>query len=142
MILNIKNLDTTQRQPINTQTDAVIYFIQQMDTEMLSDILDCNYSYENMSKDKFLRLLDVAFNKLKDEGNTHLLSKEGRCNGKNCNYLCNGYSFVGNFTDSHIDLLIEQEEGKVKDIHECAIFKCNDGLYQKGTLITLDDWIF
>ncbi len=39
-----------------TQVDAIIYFIQKLDAEMVSDILDDNLTYQEFPKHIFIQI--------------------------------------------------------------------------------------
>ena len=112
----------SSRPPIRTQADAVIYFIEQLDIEMLNDILDDHITYQDMPKQTFLQKLEVAFDEFKNAGNDTLIRHEGVCGKSGCVPGCSGYSFVGNISGHYFDLIIDIKEGEVKDIYECMMF--------------------
>jgi len=109
---------------IETQVDAVVHFIHKMDIEMLNDILDDKLTYQDMEKHRFLDMLEIAFDAIKRAGNEFLIPHKGMCNRSDCNYKFKGYSFRGDNTGAHIDLIIEQTDGIVEDIYECDEFRC------------------
>ena len=108
-----------------TQFEAVVHFIQQMDIEMLKDILDDKLTYQHTEKYLFINMLDTAFNTIKKSGNTFLITHKGRCTNSGCPNNAKGYSFRGELTGAHIDLIIVESGGLVKNIYECGSLRCN-----------------
>ena len=100
-----------QTTKLKTQAQAVVYFIQQLDIEMVDSLLDDSLEYQDMRKDLFINKLGHAFNEFIEAGDTFLISTKGFCDSVICNYQCNGLSFVGNTSGNFIDLIIEIEEG-------------------------------
>lgn len=111
---------------IKTQFDAVMHFIQQMDIEMLNDILDDKLNYEHIEKHMFINMLDTAFNTMKKSGNTFLITPKGSCTNFDCRNRNKGYSFRGDLTGDHIDLVIIESDGVVKKIYECRSIRCDE----------------
>jgi len=92
---------------------------------MIGDLLDDDRTYQDMPKSQFLHLLDNAFMKLSEEENTGLTAHSGTCGNEECiNAGKSGFCFTGNKTKHHINLIIEEENGKVTDIYECNGFHC------------------
>lgn len=72
-----------------------------------------------------------------------LVAAFGLC--KKCNYKCTGYSFVGNEDGSHLDLVVEEKNDRVKDIYDCSDFLCSpvkSKEYGEGIRVNRDDIIF
>lgn len=112
--------------PLITQEDAVIHFIQQLDIDMINTLLDDERTYQDMEKHDFVRKLGYAFDEFIDSGETSLNCASGKCDAVKCNYQCRGYSFTGNNSEKHMDLIIEKDnQGKVLDIYECRFFLCD-----------------
>jgi len=130
---NIQEID------LKTQADAVIYFLQRLDIEMLSDILDDNRTYQNLKKSVFIHKLGNALNEFISAGDTFLNCYSGFCNTKMCNYKCSGFSFIGNNSKNYFDLIIEIKGGLVHDIYECFRFKNLETGYKKKNRIMLTD---
>ena len=122
-----------------SQLDAVLYFMQRLDSGMLKLILEDYYNYQDYDKKTFLRKLSYVFDEFHDKGNTYLNVFEGKCNSSVCTNLnCEGFSFVGNKTNHYMDLIIQIKESKVSDIYECYDFQNeNDTILKKGK-ITID----
>lgn len=113
--------------PLNTQEDAVLYFIQRLDVDMINTLLDDGRTYQDMEKDIFIRKLGYAFDEFLDCGDTFLNCSSGKCDAVMCNFQCRGYSFTGNNSGKHLDLIIEKNvEGKVLDMYECRFFICDE----------------
>ena len=123
---------------LKTQAQAVVYFIQQLDIEMVNSLLDDTREYQDMNKDIFINKLGHALNEFIEAGDTFLYSTKGFCDSVICNYKCNGLSFVGNNSGNYIDLIIEIEEGKVLDIYECTYFKTKENIVAKNKRIEID----
>ena len=122
-----------------TQLDAVLYFMQRLDSDMLKLILEDYFTYQDYDKKTFLRKISYVFDEFHDKGNTYLNVFEGKCNSSVCTNLnCKGFSFVGNKTTHYMDLIIEIKDDKVCDIYECYDFQNeNDTILKKGK-ITID----
>lgn len=118
-----------------TQSEAVIYYIQEMDLEMLELILDKDKTYQEVPKATFMESLEKVFNVFKYNKNTKLVGHPGFCNSDICPNACKGgYSFVGNHSKHRIDLIMEVNKGNVMDIYQCHELK----VFNKE--ITADDY--
>jgi hypothetical protein len=99
---------------------TIIKFISEMDSEMLSEVLSNDITYQDAHKELFVDKLNDAFNKFKRENDSHLTPFAGVCKSKECtNSGCKGYSFVGNVSGATLDLIIEEKNGEVLDIYHC-----------------------
>jgi len=126
-----------------TQLDAVLYFMQRMDENMLKLILEDCYTYQDYDKKTFLRSLLDAFEEFQEYGNTYLNVFEGKCNScvsKKMN--CQGYSFLGNQTNHYMDLIFEITDDKVSDIYECFDLVGEDERVVKRFKINIDNLNF
>ena len=132
-------IHTQKHNTLKTQADAIIYFLQLMDIEMVSDILDNDRTYQNLDKNIFIQKLGAALDNFLESGDTFLNCHEGFCDSEVCNYKCSGFSFIGNHSNNFIDLIKYTKDGKIKDIYECTHFKSlkNSGL--KKVRIILDE---
>ena len=125
--------------PLQTQADAVLYYIERLDNDMLKLILDTDYVNKEFDKKAFINNIANAFDKFLETGNTFLNRYEGKCNSDICsNTNCVGYSFVGNKTNDYIDLIVEIKNDKVIDIYECNQFENVDKDFFKNQKITID----
>ncbi len=100
--------------------DATCYFIANMDIVALDNILDYR-EYADVEKPIFLKKLEETFDLFKENGNTKLLETSGVCNV--CNKGCATIAFIGDNNTHYIELFIETENNRVKDIYECNSFK-------------------
>lgn len=124
--------------PLETQEDAVLYFLQRLDCAMVSDVLDDGRTYQNFTKPLFIKKLDVALDAFIAAGDTYLNRYKGTCNSQKCNFNCAGYSFVGNTSGNYFDLIIDIRDGIVQDIYECSDFNCDSTSVVKRRRIELD----
>ena len=98
----------------------IVKFISAMDSEMLTELLSADITYQDAHKEVFIEKLNEAFKKFKRENDTSLLPFPGVCISKDCtNTGCKGYSFVGNKSGAIMDLIIEEKNGEVYDIYHC-----------------------
>ena len=112
--------------PLISQEDAVIHFIQKLDIDMINTLLDEGRTYQDMEKHNFIRKLGYAFDEFIDSGDATMNCTTGKCDAVKCNFQCRGYSFTGNKSGKHLDLIIEKDnQGKVLDIYECRFFLCD-----------------
>ena len=107
---------------IKNQVEAVIYFLQRMDVEMISDILD-EHNYQDFEKNIFINKLDEALLEFKEAGDTFLEFYEGHCNNESCNFNCTGYQFRGNNSGKQMSLIFQVKDERVADLYECGEFK-------------------
>lgn len=122
-----------------SKKELIIESFEKMDSEMLDILLDDDKTYQGATKKVFLEELNVAFSKLKQRGDTLLIAHKGFCDSFECSYSgSKGYSFVGNKSKNHIDLIFEESNNEVKDICHCGIFKLNDKRIKIGGLIDID----
>jgi hypothetical protein len=128
--------------PLQTQAEAVLYFFQRLDIDMLKLLLDDANTYQNFEKKEFLNKLDLAFDHLLLAGNTYLNTYEGMCNSETCNFKCKGYSFVGNATNDYMDFIFDIRDNRVFDMYECSQFRCDSPPYQVKRYISIDDFEF
>lgn len=132
------NMAVQSVKPINCQAEAALHFLEQMDTEMIDDILHDDRTYQDFPKGLFIRKLGNAFEAFRKAGDKYLSHSYGRCSELGCNAGCEGFSFVGNKSGHHMDLIIEVKEGEVLDIYECLKFNdkaCDNG---KSTRVCID----
>jgi hypothetical protein len=125
---------------LKTQADAVIYFIQQLDIEMVDMILEEDRRYQDYKKNIFIQKLDTAFNTFIEAGDTFLNRYNGFCNSEKCNYKSKGCSFIGNNSGQYFDLITDVKNGEVQDIYQCHEFKCNDGVPDKNKIVKIDNF--
>ncbi|MBL0261019.1 MAG: hypothetical protein IPQ10_08120 [Saprospiraceae bacterium] len=119
--------------------ELIIESFQKMDLNMLDILLDENRTYQDATKEVFLEKLNIVFSKLKNNGDTLLSTYEGFCNSDAChNKSCKGYSFVGNKSKKHIDLIFEELDNDVKDICHCNGFKTYETFVETENLIMID----
>jgi hypothetical protein len=109
---------------LGSHEEAVLYFISQMDLEMVNDLLNDAYTYQTYSKAKFISLLEELFEQFRLAGDTYLLIFPGNCNYKVCdNFKTPGYLFLGNHSKNYFNLLVELYQNEsVLDLYECTRF--------------------
>jgi hypothetical protein len=93
-----------------------------MDIQMINDLLDDKYTYQEL-KNVFIQKLCHALDEFLSSGDTILNCYTGFCNAEICNYKFVGFSFVGNNSKNYKDLIIDIKDGVVQDIYECTMFK-------------------
>lgn len=109
--------------PLSTQAEAVIYYIQEMDVDMIDLILDKDKSYQDMPKSDFIEKLTNAIDIFKHNKNNKLIDYTGFCNNELCTNKCkNGYSFIGNHSKHIMNIILEVTNGNVQNLYECHDF--------------------
>ena len=136
------NINLNEYNSLKTQADAIIYFLKRLDTEMVSDILDNNRTYQDFEKHIFIQKLGNALDEFISAGDTFLNCYSGFCNAEICNYKCSGYSFIGNNSNFYIDLIIDVKDGIVHDMYECSDFKQIESGTKKRRRIKIDNSTF
>ena len=121
-----------------TKLQLIIENLEKMDLSMLDVLLDENKTYQDARKEVFLKKIEEIFSKLKAKGDTRLESFKGFCNSNECsNKGCKGYSFVGNKSKSHIDLIFEETGADVNDIYDCFGFETLDDTVQRENILSI-----
>lgn len=132
------NLNENGTIALKTQVEAILYFLQRLDIDMISSVLEDTRTYQDFAKPLFIKKLDNALDKFIEAGDTYLNRYKGSCDSKSCNYKCKGYSFIGNNSGNYFDLIIEVKDELVNDIYECLSFKCEDEGIHKNENILID----
>ena len=132
------NLNENGTIALKTQVEAILYFLQRLDIDMVSSVLEDTRTYQDFAKLLFIKKLDNALDKFIEAGDTYLNRYKGSCDSKSCNNKCKGYSFVGNNSGNYFDLIIEVKDELVNDIYECPSFKCEDERIHKNENILID----
>lgn len=101
--------------------EGFAYYFSRLDIEGLDSLLREHNSYDGVSKDYYLKLIEEAFNKLKRQGITTLLAIPGVCNG--CINGCSGYSFVDSKTGVYVDMIVEIKHKEITNFMECYDLK-------------------
>lgn len=109
---------------IKTHADAVIHFIKNLDIDMVDDLLDEKYTYQDLKKNLFIQQFSIAFDEFISAGDTLLNVSKGFCNEVICNNQCSGYRFNSSRSGLYFDLIIDIKAGQVTDIYECKSFTC------------------
>lgn len=103
---------------------------------MLEVLLDESIAYQDATKEVFLEKLNGAFLKFEKNGDTYLSHHKGVCNSEECsNKGCSGYSFVGNNSKNHIDLIFQESDNEIDDIFHCNSFEITDKSVETKDLI-------
>ena len=102
-----------------SQYGAILYFIERMNIDKIDELLDYQ-EYSDKDKPIFIEMLKGAFERFKEAGNNRLYREAGECKG--CNNGCKGFAFIGDNDGSHIELVMEKSNDRVKDIYYCNIF--------------------
>lgn len=131
-------MELEQHSDLKTQADAVLYFLQHLDIDMVNSVLEENRTYQDFEKPIFIHKLGNALAEFLEAGDTFLNSYSGFCNSVTCNFKSKGFTFIGNNSDNYFDLIIDIREGIVYDIYECSIFKCLTSGINKNTRIEID----
>jgi hypothetical protein len=107
---------------IKTHADAVIHFIKKLDIDMIDDLLDEKYTYQDLKKNIFIQQFSLAFDEFIAAGDKQLEVSNGFCNEVICNNQCTGYRFSSSRSGLYFDLIIDINDGQVTDIYECKSF--------------------
>ena len=101
----------------------------ELDVNKLHAMLDDNRTYQDTSKDFFLSKVGELFEVYKKAGDTKLTAFAGRCCSGECpNLGREGFSFVGNLSKYHLNIIIEGNTDEVTDMYYCSDFLPNDDL--------------
>lgn len=116
------------RSQIKTHTDAIVYFFESFDIEMIDTLLVDGEQYCGLDKAAFLEKIDEIFKIFISAGNTRLVGFREVSNEHKkkfstfSDYYNNsvGYSFVGNNSSHFLDLMFIEEKGVVKSVLDCG----------------------
>ena len=120
--------------------ELIVKAISEMDLEQL-EILTENYLSE-YKREEFLKYIKSKFNKFKENNDTHLIAHSGSCDSYYCNKGASGFTFIGNNSNTHCDIIFENENGVCTDICKCNSFKVNDIFINKAREKELDSYRF
>lgn len=109
---------------IKTHADSVIHFIKNLDIDMVDDLLDEKYTYQDVKKNIFIQQFSLAFDEFIAAGDTQLKVSNGFCSEFICNNQSSGFRFSSKSSGLYFDLIMDIEDGKVIDIYECNSFLC------------------
>ena|GEM_PF-1938688 len=119
--------------------DLILESFQKMDITMLEALLDDDKTYQDATKEVFLEKLNKAFSQLQDSGDTTLIQQKGYCGSERCeNNGCGGYSFVGNHSKRHMDLIFLEQDAEISDIFHCNHFISGKEGLEDGGLVYVD----
>lgn len=105
----------------------IIQAFSEMNISLLEVLLNDNRTYQNATKETFLEKMNVVFEQFKQSEDTALLPYDGKCNSDSCkNMGCTGFTFIGNNSNSFIDLVFDETENDFKDIYCCCNMKTRD----------------
>lgn len=106
---------------------------------MLEILLDDSKTYQDAHKNIFLEKLEIAFTEFRNSHDSFLKSSKGKCCNKECpNMGCKGFSFVGNVSGRHIDLIFEDTDTDYADIYQCHGFDSVSKNENKSVPVMLD----
>ena len=101
----------------------ILKYFCEMNVDMLELVLDDSKTYQNVSKDLFLKNLDKLFTRFKERKDTSLVPFPGVCSAEICNKGCTGFGFVGNHSKCHTAFIFDGDETQVNDIYICNSFE-------------------
>lgn len=101
----------------------ILKYFCEMNIDMLELALDDDTTYQEVTKELFLKKLSRLFDLFKDANDTSLLPFKGTCTADICNKGCTGFAFVGNASKKHASFIFEGDETAVTDIYVCNSFK-------------------
>jgi hypothetical protein len=64
---------------LKTQEEALIYFLELLDIDMIDTLLDNNRTYQDMEKNEFIRKLDYVIDDFLQVGDTKLIQRSEIC---------------------------------------------------------------
>ena len=122
-----------------SKKETIISYFEKMDINMLELLLDDSKTYQDATKEMFLKKLELLFNDLKNNNDSFLTAYKGKCVSEKCmNSGCKGYSFVGNNSGKHLDLIFEEYKSEFFDIYHCSSLETSNKFNSKDSLLTLE----
>ena len=121
---------------ITNQLEAIIYFIQKLDLEMVEMILKDDLTYQDLEKKKFIQILRDGFFEFNEAGDEYLNVYKTSCNS--CNKGKLAYLFVGNKSKNYMCFYFDTKNGEIDDMYECNWFKFNKDFVELNKKVYLD----
>jgi hypothetical protein len=114
---------------MNFYLNQVLKAFSEMNAKQIGELLDPQYTYQEVPLEVFVRKLEIIFVDFRKEGDEFLEVLTGNC----CNLSCNpdkirsAYKFVGNHTRNYLGFrfLLELTDGR-DDYEITDIFHCHD----------------
>jgi hypothetical protein len=124
---------------LDTQAEAVLYFLRRLDIDMVNELLDPSRTYADLPKSRFIEKLGVAFNTFIHAGDESLSLEAGFCASLDCDNCGSlGYTFVGNVSGHFMDLIVMEEEGRITDIFDCTYLDVEGSTRNRNLRIEID----
>lgn len=123
--------------------EVLINYFEQMDIDAIETYLPDSITYQDFSKDEFIKRLKSVFKQFKKSDDTCLIAISGKCSG-GCYKNHTGFCMVGNNSGNFITLIIYEQDGILKDLKECSNFKQDSVLCKLNKQYFIDDmtgWI-
>ncbi len=107
--------------------ETIFKCLASMDIDRLQFYLKEEYSYQDTTKQIFLKEIERIFIEHQKAGDTELLIYEGKCAGGGCEN-CNkdGFRFIGNHSRNCLDLIFLMDGEDIKDIFDCLAFETTE----------------
>ncbi len=130
-------------QSVPNQLEKFLHFMSVMDLEMVQVVLDEGNEYRsNADKEELEVTLKKAFAEFRKKGDEYLRVEPGKCINKRCRFGSGGYSFVGNKSDAHLDLITKGSSTHVEEVFLCRSFRFRRGRKPKGEALIVYGSIF
>jgi hypothetical protein len=124
---------------LDTQAEAVLYFLCRLDIDMVNELLDPTRTYADLPKARFIEKLGVVFNKFIYAGDESLSLEAGFCSSLDCDNCGSlGYTFIGNVSGHFMDLIVMEEDGKIIDIFDCTYLDVEGSTRNRNLRIEID----
>ena len=105
----------------------IIQVISEMNILRLKKLLDIDRTYQDATKETFIERLNEIFEQFKESKDTKLIPFAGICESVICtNKNCEGLAFIGNVSNTSINLIFKESENNFEDIFTCSEFRIND----------------
>lgn len=137
-LLALDNQDDAAQVP--TKAKHIIKAFAEMNIAALEILLDDAKTYQDATKEVFLKKLKELYLAHKKIGDDYFIAYQGKCGAKssrcdNCGKT--GYRFVGNHSNHYFDFIFELDGQNISDIYDCSRFetiKAIDNLQSKTSL--------
>jgi tetratricopeptide (TPR) repeat protein len=117
----------------------IIKAFSEMNISLLEVLLNDNRTYQDATKETFLEKMNVVFEQFKQSEDTKLLPYVGKCNSDCCtNKGCTGFTFIGNHSNSFVDLVFDETDNDFKDIYCCCNMKTDDADVKKDNKFSFE----
>lgn len=106
---------------VENPLEAFAHYFSKLDINGLENVLSNQNSYDGITKQEYLELIEKHFVRLKNNGIHSLKSIPGVCDS--CEKGCNGFTFLDEKNGFFMDFIVKVSDSKIINFMECYNLK-------------------